>query len=94
MAARTSTTPEQASLIGRKAAHARWSREDPSANAQRGQAGLRARFDREVREAAPGLSDAEYERRAEHAYLSHMAGVAYASTRARAARKPQDPPAS
>ena len=83
-------TPEQRSLRGRRAAHARWSRENPAENAVRGQAGLRARFDREVREATPGLTEAEYARRAEHAYLAHMAGVALASSKARAARKAGD----
>ncbi|MGO8957585.1 MAG: hypothetical protein ACLQFR_09485 [Streptosporangiaceae bacterium] len=95
MAASTSLTPEQLSLRGRKAIHARWAKEDPQANAERGQAGLRARFDREVREAAPEIAEtyrpdaaeAEYARRAEHAYKAHMAGLALASSKARGARK-------
>jgi hypothetical protein len=85
--AKTLLTPEQRTLRGRKAAHTRWANEDPAANAERGQRGLRARFDREVREAAPGLTEAEYERRAESAYQAHMAGLAFASSKARAARK-------
>jgi hypothetical protein len=80
-------TPEQRSLRARKAAHARWAGEDPQANAARGQAGLRARFDREVRDSEPGLSEVEYARRSNHAYLAHMAGVALASSKARGARK-------
>jgi hypothetical protein len=51
------------------------------------QAGLRARSDREARESAPGLTEVEYARRADHLYMAHMAGVALASSRARAARK-------
>ena len=77
-------TAEQISLRAKIAANTRWSREDPAANAQRGQAGLRARFDREVREAEPGLSEAEYARRAESARKAHMARLALASSRVRA----------
>jgi hypothetical protein len=87
VAARINTTPEEASLIGRKAIHARWSREDPTANAVRGQAGLYARFVREAFEADPGITDAEAARRAEHAYQSHMAGLALRSVKARKGRK-------
>ena len=80
-------TREQRTLRARVAAHARWSKEDPAANAARGQAGLLARFDREVREAEPGLSEAEYTRRTESAYRAHMARLALASSKARAGRK-------
>jgi hypothetical protein len=80
-------TPEQRRIRASIAAHTRWSREDPAASAQRGQAGLRTRFDREVREAEPGLSEAEYARRAESAFKAHMAGLALASSKARGARK-------
>ncbi len=77
-------TKPQRILRARKAAHDRWSKEDPTENAVRGQAGLRARFDREAREATPGLTDAEYARRAAHAYSAHMTGLALASSKARA----------
>ncbi len=80
-------TPEQRHIRASIAAHTRWSREDPAGNAARGQAGLLARFDREVREAEPGLSEAEYSRRAESAYRAHMARLALASSKARGARK-------
>jgi hypothetical protein len=80
-------TPEQRRIRASVAAHARWSQEDPAANAQRGQAGLLARFDREVREAEPGLTEAEYSRRAESAYRAHMARLSLASSKARATRK-------
>jgi hypothetical protein len=79
-------TREQRSIRAAIAANARWSREDPAATAARGQAGLLARFDREVREAAPGLSEAEYERRAASAYKAHMGRLALASSKARARR--------
>ena len=80
-------TPEQRHIRASIAAHTRWSREDPAGNAARGQVGLLARFDREVREAEPGLSEAEYSRRAESAYRAHMARLALASSKARAGRK-------
>ena len=76
-------TAEQRSMRASIAAHSRWSKEDPAANAARGQAGLLARFDREVREAEPGLSEAEYERRAQSAYRAHMCRLALASSKAR-----------
>jgi hypothetical protein len=80
-------TPEQRTIRGAIAANTRWSREDPDANARRGQAGLRARFDREAREAESGLSEAEYARRAGSAYRAHFARLALASSKARGARK-------
>lgn len=64
-------------------------REDAAASAARGQAGLLARFGREVREAQPGLSEVEYERRAQSAYEAHMGRLALASSKARA-RKASD----
>lgn len=76
-------TPAQRSMRASIAANARWSKEDPSANAARGQAGLLAKFEREAREAEPGLPDAEYARRAECARKAHMARLALASSRAR-----------
>jgi hypothetical protein len=79
-------TAEQRRLRASLAAHARWSREDPAANAARGQAGLLARFDREVRDAEPGLSEAEYARRAESARRAHMSRLALASSKARRVR--------
>jgi hypothetical protein len=80
-------TPPQRTLRASKAAYTRWSREDPAENAARGQAGLLARFEREARDAEPGLSEAEYARRAESARKAHMAGLALASSKARAGRK-------
>jgi hypothetical protein len=80
-------TPEQRTLRASIAAHTRWSAEDPAANAARGQAGLRAKFEREIRAADPTLPDAEVTRRAEHARQAHMAQLSLASSKARAARK-------
>jgi hypothetical protein len=86
--ARTATplTPEQRSARGSIAALERWSREDPAANAARGQAGLRAKFEREAREADPHASDAEIGRRAECAYRAHFKRLAFEREKARAAR--------
>jgi hypothetical protein len=80
-------TESERALRATKAAHTRWAKEDPAVNAERGQAGLRARFDREARETAPGLTEAEYARRAHHLYMAHMAGIAFASAKARKARR-------
>ena len=84
--AQTRLTPTQRALRAPIAANARWSREDPAANAARGQAGLLARFDREAREAEPGLTEAEYARRAQSAYRAHMGRLALASSRHAPAR--------
>ena len=78
-------TREQRTLRARVAAHARWSKEDPAANAARGQAGLLARFEREV-DPDGSLPPAERERRAQSAYRAHMGRLALASSKARARR--------
>jgi hypothetical protein len=79
----TSLTPQQRRIRASIAANARWSRENPAANAARGQAGLLAKFDREAREAEPGLTEAEYARRAQSAHQAHMKRLALASSKAR-----------
>lgn len=83
-------TPEQRSLRARIAANTRWSAENGKANAQRAQSGLRAKFRRQVEADSPGLSAAELDRRAEAAYRAHMGRLAFASSKARAARKGGD----
>jgi hypothetical protein len=76
-------TDAQVSLRAQFAANTRWSREDPAANAERGQAGLVARFEREVD--PDGLLDpAERERRVECAKKAHFQRLAFASSKARA----------
>ncbi|HEX9543114.1 MAG TPA: hypothetical protein VGA04_33770 [Streptosporangiaceae bacterium] len=79
--------PKQASLNAAIAANERWSREDPVPNAEIGQAGLLARFEREAREAEPGLDDAEYVRRAECARRAHMIRLGKLSGSARRAAR-------
>jgi hypothetical protein len=76
-------TPEERSLRAKIAAHSRWAREDPAANAARAQAGLDARFDREVREEFPDLPEAEIARRVEHAKKAHFTRLALKSVQAR-----------
>jgi hypothetical protein len=76
-------TPEQRKQRAKIAAHTRWSREDPTANAVRAQAGLLAKFEREIRAADPDLPDAEVARRTEHARRAHMLRLAFASAKAR-----------
>lgn len=79
-------TPEQRRLRAQIAAHARWAHEDPTANAVRGQAGLTARFTREV-DPDGTLDPAERARRVESARRAHFARLALASSRARAKRR-------
>jgi hypothetical protein len=68
------------------AALERWSREDPRANAERGQRGLVAKFEKEARAADPDASDAEIARRGQCAYRAHQIRNAKASAAARKAR--------
>lgn len=75
-------TPEQRSQRARLAALTRWSKEDPSANASRGQAGLMARFERQV-DPNNELAPAERQRRAEAARKAHMLSLAFKSSKAR-----------
>lgn len=86
MAASTSLTPEQRAQRARIAALTRWSREDPAASAARGQAGLLARFLREV-DPDSQLPEQERQRRAEAARRAHMTRLAFASSKARAGRR-------
>lgn len=74
-------------MRARLAAHARWSREDAQGreeNAERGQSGLLARFEREV-DPHGELTELERRRQAENARRAHMLKLALASSRARAA---------
>lgn len=71
-------------MRARIAALARWSKEDPTPTADRGQAGLLARFEREV-DPDGTLPPAERVRRAEAARKAHMTRLAYASSKARTA---------
>ena len=76
-------TPAQRSMRARIAANTRWSGEDGKASALRAQAGLKARFVREIRERFPELPESEIQRRAESAYRAHMQRLALKSSKAR-----------
>lgn len=77
-------TPEQRSQSARIAALTRWSKESPAANAARGQAGLLARFEREV-DPNNELPPAERSRRAVAARRAHMSRLALKSSQSRGA---------
>ena len=73
-----SLTPEQRSTRGRIAALQRWANEDPKANAERGQAGLRAKF---YNQTDPTLPEAERQRRADVLYRLHMTRMSFARSK-------------
>jgi hypothetical protein len=78
-------TPQERKIRAKLAANTRWSRQDPKqANSK---SGLRAKFDREVREETPGLSEAEYDRRAACKMQAQMNRLALASFKIRRARR-------
>jgi hypothetical protein len=78
-------TAAQRKLRAQLAANTRWSREDPAPTAARGQAGLLARFEREV-DPDGTLSPQERARRTQAALRAHMKRLALASSKARSAR--------
>jgi hypothetical protein len=75
-------TAAERSQRARIAALARWSREDPTFNAQRGQRGLRASIAASL-DLPDDLEDAERERRIDAAFRAHMSRLALSSARAR-----------
>jgi hypothetical protein len=77
-----SLTPAERRLRAQIAANTRWAKEDPAANAARGQAGLIARFEREV-DPEGVLAPAERQRRAEALRRAHMGRMALAAAKAR-----------
>jgi hypothetical protein len=83
LAASKSLTPSQRTQRARIAALKRWSQEDPSANAVRGQAGLLDRFRREIVAEQGDIAEPELTRRAEVRRREHMARLAFQASRAR-----------
>lgn len=83
MTRRTGLTPEQRTQRARLAALTRWSKENPKANAERGQDGLVEKFRREVLAEDPSVVEPELTRRAEAARKAHMVRLAFMSSRAR-----------
>jgi hypothetical protein len=67
----------------RLAALERWSREDPTATAERGQQGLLDKFRREILEEFPDLVDPELSRRVEARRKAHMTRLSFMASRAR-----------
>ena len=84
LAASESLSPEQRSIRASLAAHEMHARHDSREITANARAGFLAKFLREVDAAAPGLSEAERLRRAEHLMRAHMKRLALASSRARA----------
>lgn len=76
-------TPAQRSIRARIAANTRWAAENGKANAERAQAGLKAKFLRETRERFPESSESEIQRRADAAFRAHMQRLALKSSKAR-----------
>jgi hypothetical protein len=74
---------EQRRLRASIAAHAMHAKNDSRVTAAKGQAGLVAKFRKQVEREQPGLSKVEIERRADHLYRAHMQRLALASSRAR-----------
>ena len=64
--------PADRKAIATIAALSRWSQEDPKATAERGQAGLQAKF---YNQTDPSLPEAERQRRGHAAYRAHMARI-------------------
>lgn len=82
MAASRNLTPEQRRQRATAAALARWAKEDPTAQALKGQRGLLARFEREV-DPDGILAPVERTRRAQLARRAYMASLALKSSIAR-----------
>jgi hypothetical protein len=79
-------TPEERALRSRIAAHVKWaSTPDPTAATERARAAALDRFEREV-DPDGTLDPKERARRAEHLRKAHMARLALASAKARAAK--------
>lgn len=81
-------TPQERSLRARKAAHGRWSRENPELAVARATAGFMQHFLDEV-DPDEQLPVAERQRRADHAFKAHMLGLALKSAKARRERREQ-----
>lgn len=79
-------TPEQRRQRATIAALTRWSKEDPTANASRGQAGLLEKFREQVLADDPTVVEPELTRRAEAARRAHMMRLAFQSSKTRAKR--------
>ena len=85
-------TAEERSRAARIAALARWSREDPQASAERGQVGLRRKFEREI-DPDGTLEPADLATRVDRAIRAHMIKLSARGVAARRARSTSSPAA-
>lgn len=76
------TTPEQRSLHGQIAAHAKWAQTDPVEGTAAARKAFLDRFERQV-DPDGSLEPAERSRRAEHARKAYFLGLALKSAAAR-----------
>ena len=83
---RMSVTPEVRRLAKQKAAHTRWSREDPKPALAKVREGRTRKYENQV-DPDRILPEAERQRRAESAFKADMAGLALKSAQARKRRK-------
>lgn len=79
-------TPEQRSLVARRAAYARWAKEDPAGQAEILRRGFLKRFADEV-DPERVLPEDERARRIESAMRSHMAALSLRASKARAEKR-------
>jgi len=80
-------TPAQRSLYGRIGAAVARSKHDPRELTAAGRATFLARFERQVREQFPAISEAEIQRRAGEARKAHMLRLAARSAESRSKKK-------
>lgn len=79
------SNPTDRRVYAQQAALARWSKEDPKVQAQRGQAGLLEKFRRQVIAEQGPIVEPELTRRAECLRRLHMSRMAHDRERARKA---------
>ena len=80
----TAKSPEDRALIARIAAATRWAGEpDRVAATERARSARREQFERQAREACPGLTDVEYARRAGDLMRAHMLRMTLRAQQAR-----------
>ena len=70
-----SRDPRQRKSIATEAALLRWAREDGKAQAEKGQAGLRSKFEHVIRAEFPALPDDEIARRGDRLYRAHIVRI-------------------
>ncbi len=84
-------SPSQRALYGRIGAAVARSRHDPRELTVNARAAFLSRFERQVREESPDLSDAEVQRRAGELRIAHMLRLAAKSSIARSKKRTAGP---